>query len=194
MTGQPENVTQLLLEWSEGDETAFDRLLPLVYDDLRRQARGHLRRERSSHTLQPTALVHEAYLRLVDQAGVRWKSRNQFYAIAAQAMRRILVDHARRRLASKRGSRKILLQLDSDLDFPEQTDREVIAVDDALGALAKIAPRQARVVELRFFGGLSIDEVAQVIEVSPATIKGDWRMARAWLFRHFAGSEPCDGA
>ncbi len=181
-----ETVTQLLHAWRDGEDAALDRLMPRVYSELRRQAKGHLRRERDAHTLQPTALVNEAYLRLVDQSGVDWQSRDQFYAIAAQAMRRVLVDHARKRLAEKRGGDRVFVQLDSELEVADvlsEKSQDVIALDDALHTLTEIAPRQAEVVALRFFAGLTIAQVAGILGLSPATIKTDWQIARAWLFR-----------
>ena len=177
----PGEVTQLLDQLSEGRPQAFDALLPVVYGELRRQAGRHLRRERANHTLQPTALVHEAYMRLVDQRNLRWQNRAHFFAIAAQAMRRILVDHARAQARVKRGGPKAQVTLDEAMLAAEQKSIDAIALDEALQRLAALDERQARVVELRFFGGLSVEEVAEVLKISPATIKREWSMAKAWL-------------
>ncbi len=183
------DLTQLLLDWESGDRSAQERLLRQVYEDLHRRAARYLRRERAGHTLQPTALVNEAYLRLVDQQRAGWKSRAQFFGVAAQAMRRILVDHARRRSAAKRGDGVSILPLDEAIGSPYRRDADLVALDDALEALAKFAPRPSRVVELRFFGGLSIDETAAALGVSPATVKTDWKQAKTWLFRQISRSE-----
>lgn len=178
-----EGVTQLLIQCSDGNREAFDALLPLVYDELRRLAGYYLNRERSDHTLQSTALVHEAYLRLVDQTHVRWQNRAHFFAIASQMIRRILVDYARGHRTTKRGGGAVKLQLDDALGVPGKTDLELVALDDCLNSLAELDPKQARIVELRFFGGLSIEETAEVMQSSPATVKREWSSARAWLFR-----------
>jgi RNA polymerase sigma factor (TIGR02999 family) len=177
-----EDVTTLLARWSGGDQGALEELTPLVYDELRRLAGRYMRRERAGHTLESTALVHEAYLRLVDQK-VQWQNRSHFFAIAAQLVRRILVDHARTRDRVKRGSGAVKLSLDEALDVPGQRDIEMVALDDALNGLAIIDQQQARIVELRFFAGLSIEETAEAVGVSPATVKRDWVMAKAWLAR-----------
>ena len=177
------DVTQLLLDWSAGDADALDRLVPLVSEELRRRAGRYLRRERAGHTLQPTALVNEAYLRLVDHPWVGWRNRAHFFAIAARVMRQILVDHARRRRAAKRGETLITLHPDDAVATSSEPDVNLIALDEALAALAGFAPRQCRIIELRFFGGLTIRETAEMLEVSPATVKLDWSMARAWLFK-----------
>jgi len=183
-------VTQLLLRWSAGDEAALTALLPLVYEELRSLARRHLRHERGSHTLQRTALVHEAFLRIVDQKQVGWESRTQFYGIASQMMRRVLVDHARRRSAAKRGDGAPHVDLDvvlqdegAGLPPGRQAEIDFAAIDDALKRLEALDPQQGKLVELRFFGGLSIKETADVIGVSPATVKREWAIARAWLQR-----------
>jgi len=176
-------VTQLLLDWRGGDQHALDALTPLVYDELRRIARRYLQRERPGHTLQSTALVNEAFLKLIDQQ-VSWQNRAHFFAMAAQFMRRILVDHARGRHAVKRGGEAACkLTLDEGVAVASQRDVDVIALDTALERLAAMDEQQARIVELRFFAGLSIEETAEVLEISPATVKRDWAMARAWLFR-----------
>ncbi|HZQ69517.1 MAG TPA: sigma-70 family RNA polymerase sigma factor [Terriglobales bacterium] len=175
-------VTRLLLQWTDGDAKALDQLLPLVYDELRRLAQSYLRRENVGHTLQSTALVHEAYLRLVDQRDVNWQNRSHFFGIAAQMMRRVLVDHARAHHAAKRGSGGIKVTLDEGLVAAEQRDVNVIALDEALTRLGEIDPQQGRIVELRFFAGLSIEDTAEVLKISPATVKRDWAMAKAWLY------------
>lgn len=177
------DVTELLSAWRGGDPDAFERLLPAVYDDLRRVARGHLRRERSGHTLQATALVHESYVRLIGQRAVPWQSRAHFLAVAARSMRRILVEHARKKHAAKRGGDAVTLSLDEALDAADVREVELVALDDALETLAELAPRQARIVELRFFGGMTVPEAAEVLEVSPATVKLDFQMAKAWLYQ-----------
>ncbi len=178
-----QDITRLLVKWSEGDQAALSELMPLVYAELRRLARHHLRRERPDHTLQSTALVHEAYLRLIEQEKAHWKSRAHFFAVAAQLMRRILVDHARHHRAAKRGAGAIKLSLEAAVALPNQLSPDLLRLDDALGRLAKIDPVQSTTVELRFFGGLSIDETAEVLGVSPMTVKREWSMAKAWLYR-----------
>ncbi|HZE71197.1 MAG TPA: sigma-70 family RNA polymerase sigma factor [Pyrinomonadaceae bacterium] len=180
----PENITQLLAKWSGGDQTALDELMPLVYDELRRLASNYLRREKVGHTLQPTALVNEAYLRLVDQNNSRWQNRAQFYGIAAQLMRRILVDHARAKHAAKRGGGgQQRLSITSANAVSEKPDLDVLALHEALEELATIDAQQSRIVELKFFGGLSIEETAEVMGLGHATVERDWKMARAWLRR-----------
>jgi RNA polymerase sigma factor (TIGR02999 family) len=184
-SGRPAAVTEVLAQWSRGDKTALDRLVPLIYPELRRIAGRQLRRERREHTLQPTALVHEVFLQLVDQLRATWDSRAHFFAVAAQLMRRILVDHARSRQAAKRGGviTRVALQ-DEAVDAPaDPIAAEVLAVDQALERLVARDPDQARIVELRFFGGLTVEETAHVMERSPRTIKREWRLAKAWLFR-----------
>jgi RNA polymerase sigma factor (TIGR02999 family) len=178
-----EDVTRLLVRWREGDEAALDELTPLVYDELRRLAKAYLRRERPDHTLEGTALVHEAYLRLIDQRDVEWQSRNHFYALAAQLIRRILVDHARARVAAKRGGNNFKLSLDEAIAPADEKDLDLVALDDALKALANTDAQQSRIVELRYFGGLTIEETSEVIGVSPATVKRDWAVAKAFLKR-----------
>lgn len=189
-TPSPSEVTQTFLRWRQGDAGALDALLPLVYGEMRRLAAGYLRDERVGHTLQPTALAHEAYLRLLDQRHVSWQNRAHFMGLAAQAMRRILTDHARRRGAQKRGGDAVHVALE-DADVPGgSSDPMGVSVEDldtALDRLAQLDERQARVVELRFFTGLSIDEAAEVLAVSPATVKRDWTLARAWLHRELKG-------
>jgi len=177
-----QGVTELLVDWKNGNQAALDDLLPLVYDELRRLAASYLGHERSDHTLQPTALVHEAYLRLIDQRQVNWQNRAQFFGIAAQMMRRILVNHARDRNTQKRSSQH-KVSLDEAVSFFEQPDVELVALDDALTRLAAIDEEQSRLVELRFFGGLTIEETAEVLSTSPATVKREWSLAKAWLHR-----------
>jgi len=177
------NVTQLLVNWSQGDPKALEALTPLVYDELRRLASRYLRRERPDHTLQSTALVHEAYLRMVDQKQVRWQNRAHFFGVAAQIIRRILVDHARGHKAEKRGADAVKLSLDEAMAVPEERQVDLVALDDSLSSLASFDLQQGRIVELRFFGGLSIEETAEVLGVSTATVKRDWAMAKAWLYR-----------
>ena len=180
----PGEVTRLLIAWNEGDRAAVERLMPLVYAELRRIAERQFRRERAGHTLQPTAVVHEAYFRLVDQTRVTWKNRGHFFAIAAQAMRRILIDHARAREADKRGGREDRVTLDVGIASPEPADDvDLLALDEALERLKALDEPQARIVELRFFGGLSIEETAEAMETSASSIKREFRSARAWLFR-----------
>jgi RNA polymerase sigma factor (TIGR02999 family) len=179
MTG--ESVTQLLMKWGEGDQSALDKLMPLVYDELRRGASNYLRRERQNHTLQPTALVNEAYMKLVDQKA-QWQNRAQFYGVAAQLMRRILVDHARQHQAAKRGgTHQQRLSITSARAVADAPAVDLLAVHEALEELKQFDPQQERIVELRFFGGLSIDETAEVLGVGHATVERDWKMARAWL-------------
>ncbi len=188
MSTPAQEVTRLLAAWSEGDASALDALTPLVYDELRRIAARYLRRERSDLTLQGTELVHEAYLKLVNQR-VHWQNRAHFYAIAAQAIRRILVDHARNRHAGKRGAGAVKLSIDDALATPQKRELDLLRLDDALHDLAKMDPQQARVVELRYFTGLSIEETAAAMGVSPATVKRDWTTAKAWLYRALGGQE-----
>ena len=181
----PSEVTQLLQGWRDGDSRALDALLPLVYKELRRLAHFQLRRERPDHTLRSAALVHEAYLRLVGISTPQWESRTHFFAIAAQLMRQILVDYARRHRAAKRGASVCKVSLQDAL-VARKTDVDVIALDDALQALAKIDVRQSRVVELRFFAGLSLGEISDALDVGPATVQRDWTAARAWLHREMS--------
>ncbi|MDT7541889.1 MAG: hypothetical protein QOE33_1793 [Acidobacteriota bacterium] len=181
-TSSQHEVTKLLVQLTDGDGAAMEELLPLVYAELRRLAASYLRRERSDHTLQPTALVHEAYLRMVDQTQVRWQNRAHFFGVAAQMMRRILVDHARSQHAEKRGGDAQKLSLDENIDVSGERAAELVALDEALSRLAEIDPQKSRVVELRFFGGLSVEETAEVLGVSAPTVKRHWRLAKAWLF------------
>jgi len=179
---EPNEITQLLVASRAGDAEALNRLLPLVYDELRRLAGHYLRRERSDHTLQPTALVHEAYLRLIDQ-NVSWQNRAHFFGVAAQMMRRILVDYARGRLAAKRGSGGVKVSLDDALNLSDERAGDFVALDDALERLAEFDPQKSRIVELRFFGGLSVEEAAEVLGIGTATVTRQWKMAKAWLYQ-----------
>lgn len=181
MSSEPQDVTQLLLAWSNGDQDSAEKLVPLVYDELRQLAARYLARERPEHTLQPTALVHEAYLRLVDLRHVQWQDRTHFFAIAAQAMRRLLVDHARKHRSAKRGGVDRRLSLDEVGEVATARAPDLVALDDALTNLAEIDPTKASIVELRFFGGLSNQETAEVVGCSRSTVVRHWRMAKAWL-------------
>jgi len=184
----PHDVTAILLSWSDGDREAPAKLMPLVYDELRRLARDYLRRERPDHTLQPTALVNEAYLRIVDQTRVSWQNRAQFFGLAAQLMRHILVDHARTRMAAKRGGNMHKLSLDEAWMTIEERATELVRLDEALKALAQIDERKSQVVEMRFFGGLSVEETASALGVSDKTVMRDWRIAKLWLHRELSES------
>src|SRR6267143_384725 len=184
----PQEVTQLLIDWSRGDQAALDSLMPLVYEELRRLAHRYMRRERVGHTLQTTALINEAYLRLIEQQQVQWHNRAHFFAISAQLMRRILVDHARSRGYQKRGGGVPKVTLDEALMGPQEKGQDLVALDDALNALVGVDPRKSKVVELRFFGGLSVEETAEVLKVSPDTVLRDWRLAKAWLTREMGKS------
>jgi RNA polymerase sigma-70 factor (ECF subfamily) len=181
-------VTRLLREWSDGDDAALKELMPLVHDELRRLAHLHMRRERPNHTLQTTAVVNEAYLRLVDQQGADWRSRAHFFAASAQAMRRILVDYARHKHSRKRGGEARSVTLDEAALVSPERSAELVALDQALEGLRKIHPRRCRVVELRYFGGLNNREMSEVIGVSEVTVERDWRFARAWLYRELGRS------
>jgi RNA polymerase sigma factor (TIGR02999 family) len=187
----PPDITQMLIAWGSGDHEAFERLMPMVYMELRRQAVRHLRRERAGHSLQPSDLIHEAYLRLIDQKSVQWQNRAHFFAVAAQMMRRILVDHARRRHRAKRGGSGITVPLDEEqLLVAEKSEVDLLALDEALTRLAAMDARQSQIVELRFFSGLSIEETAEVIGVSRTTVKDDLNIAKAWLRREMVGGKP----
>ena len=183
MTPSPEEVTRLLLDWGNGNAAALERLTPLVYEELRRLAHQHMNRERRNHTLQTSALVNEAYLRLVEQRDVRWQNRAHFFSIASRLMRRILVDHARAHRYAKRGGGAIQVSLDEAAFVSQERARELIALDEALTSLAAIDLRKSQVVELRFFGGMSEDETAAALGVSPITVKRDGSTAKAWLYR-----------
>jgi RNA polymerase sigma factor (TIGR02999 family) len=175
-------VTRLLVDWGNGDQEALDKLMPIIHEELRRLARHYMRRERPGHTLQTSALVNEAYLRLVDQK-VHWQNRSHFFGVAAQAMRRILVDHARAHHYAKRGGDAQKVSLDEAANLAQARASDLIALDDALTALTELDPQQGRIVELRFFGGLTIEETAEVLKISHATVEREWSMARAWLRR-----------
>ncbi|HKQ76881.1 MAG TPA: sigma-70 family RNA polymerase sigma factor [Blastocatellia bacterium] len=183
MTSSKQEVTQLLVAWSQGDQAAFDQLMPLVYEELRRVARRYMGRERAGHTLQTTALVNEAYLRLIDASQIEWQNRAHFFAISAQLMRRILVDYARSHNYVKRGGEAHHVPLEESLVFSMEQAPDLVALDDALTSLAAIDMRKSRVVELRFFGGLSVEETAEALKVSPRTVMSDWSLAKAWLLR-----------
>jgi RNA polymerase sigma-70 factor, ECF subfamily len=194
MTREVSQITRLLKAWSVGDEAALEELMPLVYSELRKRARRYMKNERAGNTLQATALVNEVYLRLVDVTEVSWHNRAHFFAVAAEMMRRILVDAARARASVKRGGLAQRVNHSSSFDFdgvPDVSlvrDRELIEIDDALDVLAKMDSRKARVIELRFFGGLSVEETAEALKVSPQTVMRDWKLARAWMMRELKGS------
>ena len=182
--------TELLRAWSQGDGSALDRLIPLVYEELHRLARRYMRQERPDHTLQPTSLVNEAYLRLIDVNRVEWRNRAHFLAVAAQMMRRILVEFARNRQRQKRGGGAVRVSLDNVQELPEANKRDLVALSGALSALATFDARMSQVVELRFFGGLTVDETADVLNVSPETVMRDWKTAKAWLLREIRRGHP----
>lgn len=185
-----DNLTQMLIQLSEGKSEIVDDILPLIYDELRRLAGNYLRRERSEHTLQPTALVHEAYLKLIDQRQVKWQNRAHFFGIAANIMRRILVDYARQHKAGKRGGNEENLSLDDEIIVAStEKSAELLALDEALENLAKVDPQKSRIVELRYFGGLSVEETAEVLGVSEITVKRHWRMAKAWLYGQLSNEQ-----
>jgi len=186
------DVTALLSEMSEGNASAAERLVPIVYEELKRLARRYMRRERSDHTLQTTALVHEAYLKLAGQESVKWQSRSHFYGVAAQMMRRVLTDHARSSLRLKRGGANENLPLDEALVFTPEYSEDLLKLDEALDRLAKLDVRQGRVVELRFFAGLTVEETAEFLGISPKTVKRDWAVAKAWLHAEVSGGDGID--
>jgi RNA polymerase sigma factor (TIGR02999 family) len=188
MSAFPQEITQLLLSWSQGDQAALDQLIPLVYPELRKLARRYMGKESPQHTLQTSALINEAYLRLVDQKAVEWQDRSHFFAVAAQIMRHILIDHARSHLYAKRGGGVQHLPLDELGVVSKERATELVALDDALTSLAKIDERKSKIVELRFFGGLSVEETAEALRLSPVTIMREWRAARAWLHREVSAS------
>lgn len=192
MTLSQNQVTQLLLDWGNGDKAALDKLVPVVYQELRRLAAYYMRRERPGHTLQTSALVNEAYMRLVDYSQMRWQSRAHFFAVAAQAMRRILVEHARKRHFAKRGGGALKVSFDEAAIVSQEQAADLVALDDALTSLEAMDERKARIVELRYIGGLNIEETAEVLSISPATVQREWRAAKAWLYREIkegAGDE-----
>src|SRR5678816_1658243 len=179
------DATDLLLAWSQGDESAFEKLVPLVYQELHALARRYMRSERSDHTLQATALVNEAYVRLIDVNRIRWQNRSHFFAVAAQTMRRILVEFARQRHRQKRGGDAVRVPID-DVDMPQEQTADLVALNDALSTLAIFDPRMGQIVELRFFGGLTVQETADVLKVSPETVTQDWKTAKVWLLRELS--------
>jgi RNA polymerase sigma factor (TIGR02999 family) len=183
MEAAPEEITQLLVNWRSGDKTALDQLMPLVHEELRRLARRFMGKERPDHTLQTSALINEAYLRLVDQDEPNWQNRAHFFAVAAQIMRHILIDHARGYGYEKRGAGAQRVDLDEAMVLSEERAGELVALDEALTSLATVDPRKSRIIELRFFGGLNISETADVMELSPTTVQREWRAAKAWLRR-----------
>jgi len=183
----PHEVTQLLVAWSNGDQAALEKLMPLIYDELHRLAHRYMAQERPEHTLQTSALVDEAYVRLVDQRDVHWQNRAQFFGIAATSMRRILVSYARSRNRAKRGGGALQVSLDEAALLSDERAAEMVALDEALERLAAVDPRKSQVVELRYFGGLSINETAEVLKVSPGTVMRDWTLAKAWLRREITG-------
>jgi RNA polymerase sigma factor (TIGR02999 family) len=187
--GSPRQVTDLLTQWRAGDREALDALMPMVYGELRRLARHYLRQERPDHTLQSTALVHEAYVRMVGQDPPEWKNRAHFFGVAARLMRQILVDHARTSRAAKRGGDSLTLSLNEAVAGSKGKDLDILALDSALNNLAQLNPQQSEIVELRFFSGLTIEDTSEVLGVSPATVKRNWTTARAWLFREMNRSE-----
>ena len=184
----PHQITELLAEWRDGNQAALDELYPLVYDELHRLARRYMSRERKGHTLQTTALINEAYVRLVDQRNVQWHNRSHFFAISAQIMRRILIDHARRHAYAKRGGGAQQVSLEEAATVTPEQSFELIRLDEALKSLAEMDSRRSRVVELRYFGGLSNQEIASVLHISQNTVTRDWKMARAWLYQQLTGS------
>lgn len=192
MAAASEGITELLINWRNGDTAALDQLMPIVYEELRRLARGFMGKERNNHTLQTSALINEAYLKLVDQDETNWQNRAHFFAVAAQIMRHILVDHARSYGYEKRGAGAQRVSLDDAKVFSEERARELVALDEALTDLAAVDPRKSRLVELRFFGGLNIDETAEVMDLSPTTVQREWRAAKAWLQRFIKGEDPAE--
>jgi RNA polymerase sigma-70 factor, ECF subfamily len=190
MTSPSQEISQLLRAWSDGDRTALDRLVPLVYDELRRMARRYMDGQQAGHTLQTTALIHEAYLKLIDQKEAHWRNRAHFFGVAAKAMRSILVDYARASHAAKRGGEAVLVSLDEAAVASDERATELLALDDALEGLAAIDRRKCQVVELRYFGGLSVEETAEVLQVSVETVAREWRLARTWLLRELSKAPP----
>jgi RNA polymerase sigma factor (TIGR02999 family) len=190
---KPEEVTRLLRDWCNGDRTALDQLMPLVYDELRRLAKNHMRSQLPGHILQTTAVVNEAYLRLVDQSSIDWQNRTHFFAVAAQAMRYLLVDHARSQLAAKRGGGVPHVELDEGAVITPERSAEMLALDDALNRLATLDSRQSQIIVLRYFGGLTLEETAEAIGVSAITVRREWAKAKAWLYRELGG-KPSDDA
>ena len=183
MNREPKDITRLLIAWRNGEAEALDDLMPIVYRELKRIARNFMRRQRAGHTLQTTALVNEAFVRLVDSDKVNWQDRSHFFAMSARLMRRVLVDAARRRNSEKRGGERVQVTLADDVRAVDRGRADVVAIDEALSALAKLNQRQCQIVELRYFGGLTEDEIAETLDVSPRTVRRDWNLARAWLYR-----------
>jgi RNA polymerase sigma factor (TIGR02999 family) len=192
MPAVTDEITQLLANWSLGDKEALERLVPLVYPELRRMARQQMAREDSNHTLQTSALINEAYLKLVDRRNVKWQNRAHFFAVAAQVMRHVLIDHARRHLYTKRGGGAQHLPLDDAEIVSDQRAADLVALDDALSNLVKLDPRRSQIVELKFFGGLNAEEIAEVMSISPATVQREWRAAKAWLHHTITGRTSAD--
>jgi len=187
MTAPSEEVTQLLVAWSSGDQRALDKLMPLIYAELRQMARRHMKRQREGHTLQTTALINEAFLKLVNQPEKHWQNRAHFFGVASQAMRQVLVDYARSRRYAKRGGGERPVSLDEAAVITEERAAELVELDDALKALARVDLRKSQIVEMRYFGGLSVKETADVLKVSPDTVMRDWRLAKTWLLREMSG-------
>jgi RNA polymerase sigma-70 factor (ECF subfamily) len=186
MNQQSPEITQMLLAWGNGEEKALERLMPLVYDELRRIARNFMRRQSPGHTLQTTALVNEAYLRLIDSSRVNWQDRTHFFAISAQLMRRILVDFARRKNSLKRGGELVHITLHDEAEIHVKDQTDLVALDEELTRLAKLSPRQSQIVELRYFAGFTEDQIAETLKISSRTVRRDWTLARAWLYRELA--------
>jgi RNA polymerase sigma factor (TIGR02999 family) len=184
----PNEITEQLIAWSKGDDAALEQLIPAVYQELRRMADHYLRGEDSGHSLQPTALVHEAYLRLIDQTKVEWQNRAHFFGVAAQMMRRILIDHAKAKHRVKRGGTAVKVMLDENVNFTQERASELLALDDALQSLARMDERKSRIVELRYFGGLTVEETAEVLGISDKTVMRDWNLAKAWLYRELTSN------
>lgn len=189
MSDERKDITELLLDWRKGDSLALEQLIPLVHGELRRMARNYMRRQSPGHTLQTTALLNEAYLRLVDSNRVNWQDRNHFYAVSAQLMRRVLVDSARRRNSLKRGGDQVMVTLDDHADVAVERQDDLLALDEAMNRLAELNRRQSQIVEMRYFGGLNEEEIAQILGVSSRTVRRDWNLARAWLFRELKGKD-----
>lgn len=188
-TATQNDITRLLLAWNAGDQTALDELMPIVYAELRKLARSYMRRQRPDHTLQTTALVNEAYLRLIDSSRVNWQNRTHFFSISAQLMRRVLVDFARAKNSLKRGGERIQITLNEEIEAPAEKAMDLVALNDALDNLAKMSERPAKIVELRYFGGLNEEEIAECLDVSTRTVRRDWSIARAWLYRELSGTK-----
>jgi RNA polymerase sigma factor (TIGR02999 family) len=186
MEENSQEITQLLLRWGKGDAEAFEQLMPLVYNELRRMAANYMRRQNPGHTLQTTALVNEAYMRLVDSSRVKWQNRNHFFAISAQLMRRILVDFARKRNSLKRGGDQVQITLSDRIETPIERQKDIVELDEAMKRLATLSPRQSQIVELRYFGGLTDDQIAETLDISSRTVRRDWSLARAWLYRELS--------